>query len=121
MNIEVGKMKKALLVGNGFTSQIIPDYLSSALLSKVRLLIPNEMKKIENIFIPFRTISTETGLYYYRPLPTVEDDEDCFVNNYVPAYIDETFLHRLRTEICRILIEKCNINNPNKLCQRLFY
>jgi len=115
----VFKIKKALLVGNGFTAQIIPDYSSCALMAKVWSLIPNEMRKIERIFNPFRIRTAEVNPYYYHALPEYGDSEDCFIG-YVPTYVEEIFSPDLRTEICRILAEECNIKNPSQLCKRLF-
>lgn len=113
------KMKKALLIGNGFTSQIIPDYSSTAFMSKVWSLIPYEMKKIEDIFDPFRIINAEENPYYYRTLPEYADSEDVAMV-YTPTYIDEFFSPNLRAEICRTLSEKCSIKNSSHLCQKLF-
>lgn len=49
-------MGKILLVGNGFTSQLINDYKSTELMKKVRILIPEEIQKLECFFQPFRSL-----------------------------------------------------------------
>ena len=117
--IEVFKMKKALLIGNGFTSQIIPSYKSAALMEEVWSLIPKEMSKIESLFNPFRINQTKVNPYYCIAAPEYGDEEDCFIGH-VPTYMEEQFSSDLRDEICRVLAEKFKIKKPSKLYQNLF-
>lgn len=49
-------MGKSLLVGNGFTSQLISGYKSSKLMEKAKALIPEEIQKLELFFQPFRSL-----------------------------------------------------------------
>ena len=117
--MEVFKMKKALLIGNGFTSQIIPSYKSVALMEEVWSLIPKEMSKIESLFNPFRINPTKGNPYNCIAGPEYGDEEDCFIGH-VPTYMEEEFSSDLRDKICRVLAEKYKIKKPSKICQNLF-
>lgn len=47
-------METAILIGNGFTSQLITDYSSENMMIKLKTMNPNIMTRMENLFMPFR-------------------------------------------------------------------
>lgn len=69
--------RKAIIIGNGFSSQIIPNLSSKKLLERVRATIPYEMDNLEQFFDAFR-IKTERIL-----------SREAVIYKYDRAYIDE--------------------------------
>lgn len=47
-------MRKAILVGNGFTSQLISSYMCSNMMGELQIFAPEIYVKIEELFNPFR-------------------------------------------------------------------
>ncbi|WP_425803351.1 hypothetical protein ACHOLT_17730 [Desulfitobacterium sp. Sab5] len=47
-------MKKAIIIGNGFSSQIIEYYKSKNLMAELKNRLPDELQRVENFFSKFR-------------------------------------------------------------------
>lgn len=47
-------MEKILLVGNGFTSQLIPEYKNKVMMPRIRKEVPDIFEKANQLFEPFR-------------------------------------------------------------------
>lgn len=75
-------MSKALLVGNGFTSQLIPSFGSSELMKKMWEQLPKEMRILEDFFQPFRTLGESDDIRLWRDLGKISDQ-------YASIYDDE--------------------------------
>lgn len=58
-------MSSILLIGNGFTSCLIPTYKNEHMMSKVKEVAPEIFKKADDLFTPFRK-KTEPLLYDAR-------------------------------------------------------
>lgn len=111
-------MKRALLIGNGFTSQLIPAYKSASLMQRLREELPEEYSKIELFFSKFRiTYSGDLFLVdYHYPWGEPEDiAEFC-----LPTAYKEVKSEYIRKHICNVLSEY-GFPNPEAMCDKYFF
>lgn len=47
-------MEKILLIGNGFTSQLIPEYQNNTMMQRIQAEVPGLYEKANQLFAPFR-------------------------------------------------------------------
>lgn len=55
-------MSKAILVGNGLTSQLIKEYYNPYMMSKMKEILGNKFNELNNLLQPFREINIEDAV-----------------------------------------------------------
>ena len=108
-------MKKAILVGNGFSSQILSELKSNVILNYLSTVLEDDFLKINSFFQNFRlspsAFQPPFEVYYGQ----LFDEEDCPLQ---PRYIYENPIIRLH--VCNVL-SKMGFTNTDKISSQYFF